>query len=217
MPINTKPIVVFDLETLGLDWRSHDISQIAAIVLDPRTLDPLPNAEFVSYIKPLRPENADPGALRVTGLTLEMLSEAPSLDVVWSNFTEFINKYNFKKTKFSAPIPCGYNILSFDFKFLMPIMKKYGQWDDVRDEQKLFGWPPIDVMHLIWGWTESLGDLKSISMDALRQYFGIEEMGHDALVDVRTTARILKRFLAFQRSLAGKHKFKGAFAQTGDA
>lgn len=211
MPINEKPILIFDLETTGLDYRKHDISQIGALVLDPRTLEPIPNGEFVSYVKPERPENADPGALRVTNLSLDFLMKQKDISVVWHEFANFVNSFNYRKSKFSAPIPAGYNILNFDFKFINPLMKRYGQWDESKDEQKLFGWPPLDCMHMMWTWMESNPNLKSISMDSLRNYFGINEQGHDALVDCRTVARLLKRFLHWQRTLAAKYKFEGSF------
>ena len=58
MAINGKNIICFDVESAGLDYRKHDIVQLAAIVIDPRSLEVIPGAEFCSFIKPERPENA---------------------------------------------------------------------------------------------------------------------------------------------------------------
>ena len=55
-------------------------------------------------------------------------------------------------------------------------------------------------------------DLKSYSMDSLRDYFGISKDGaHDAIKDVKDTAEIMIRFMKLHRNLASKIKFKNSF------
>ena len=68
----------------------------------------------------------------------------------------------------------------------------------------------MDMMFL---WTENNPDIKSISMDNMRDYMGLsDENAHDALQDVKDTANIMIRFMKFQRSLASRTKFEKAFA-----
>lgn len=219
MPVNMKPICIFDFETLGLDYRKHDVVQIGALMVDPRGLDVLPGGEFKSMLRPERPENAEQGALRVTGFKLEELMEAPLAKVVWQDFFHWVGSFNPKGGKFTRPIPCGYNIIKFDFKFLDEQLKRYGLWDDGQDEGKLFGFPIIDLMHIMWAWFESSSDPAKLNMDCLRGFFGIDEVGHDALVDCYTVQKLLKRFLNFKRTIVNgnKVKFKGAFRELSNA
>jgi DNA polymerase III epsilon subunit-like protein len=57
-----------------------------------------------------------------------------------------------------------------------------------------------------------LEDVKSISLDNVRDYFSIsKDNAHDALKDVKDCADILLRFLKLHKNLSQKIKFKGAF------
>jgi DNA polymerase III epsilon subunit-like protein len=68
-------------------------------------------------------------------------------------------------------------------------------------------------MNLVFYWFENNNDVKSLSLDNLRDYFGISKEGaHDALKDVKDCAQILIRFMKLHRKLGSKIKFKGAFA-----
>jgi DNA polymerase III epsilon subunit-like protein len=68
-------------------------------------------------------------------------------------------------------------------------------------------------MNLIFYWFESNNDLKSYTLDSLRDYFGISKVGaHDAFKDVQDCAEILIRFLRLHRNLGNKIKFKNSFA-----
>ena len=65
----------------------------------------------------------------------------------------------------------------------------------------------------VWLWTEGDPNVKSISMDALRERMGLSsDNAHDALQDVKDTANILIKFLKFQRNISEKTKFEKAFA-----
>ena len=67
-------------------------------------------------------------------------------------------------------------------------------------------------MNIAWLWFESVPDIKSLTLDSLRDYLGIDKTGaHDALKDVRDCADILVRFLRLHRSLAAKIKFRDSF------
>jgi DNA polymerase III epsilon subunit-like protein len=69
-------------------------------------------------------------------------------------------------------------------------------------------------MNLVFYWFEHNNDLKSYSMDNLRDYLGISKEGaHDALKDVKDCAEVLIRFMKLHRSLGSKVKFKDSFNQ----
>jgi hypothetical protein len=61
-------------------------------------------------------------------------------------------------------------------------------------------------------WTENIVEIKSLSMDAIREWLGIStERAHDAQQDVIDGATILIRFLKLHRHFAPKIKFKDSF------
>ena len=71
-------------------------------------------------------------------------------------------------------------------------------------------------MDMVWQWMENNPDVKSLSMDSMREYMGFpeesKEGAHDALQDVKDTANMMIRFFKFYRSLAPKTKFEKAFS-----
>ena len=91
----------------------------------------------------------------------------------------------------------------------------FGPWDEERQEETLF-YPrdSVDLMRILWMWTENMTDIKSISMDSTREWLGISKAGaHNAAKDVNDGAQVLIKFLKLHRSIAPKTKFKGTFAK----
>jgi DNA polymerase III epsilon subunit-like protein len=136
---------------------------------------------------------------------------------MWKSFVSYLEKYHDSgrktKTMFSAPIACGYNINKFDLKIIDRLSAKYKNIDTKEGRSALF-YPRdvLDIMNLVFYWFESCSDLKSLSMDSLREYLGIsKDGGHDALKDVKDTAQILIRFMRLHRNLSKKISFKGSF------
>ena len=216
-----RDIIVFDFETGGRNPLRCQPTQIAAIALDGRNFRL--KGEFNSMMRPILDDDkalkagVDPieeGALKVTGQTRSQLAKAPLPKGVWKKFVTFVNKYNWKGTPYFAPIPAGFNILGYDMKIVDRLCKEYGPYDDKRESQKLFHQIyKIDVMDDVWLWTEGDPDVKSISMDSLRERMGLSsENSHDALQDVKDTANLLVAFMKLYRRIAPKVKFEKAFA-----
>ena len=120
--MNTSYLVFLDFETGSRNPATTQPTQLAAIIVDPSSLEPVENAEFNSLMRPLEDEEAiayglDPienDALDISHLTREELKKAPPAKLVWQQFSEWINWYNTKGGKWEAPILCGYNIINFD-------------------------------------------------------------------------------------------------------
>lgn len=218
-----KDIICFDLETTSRTPSKTQITQIAAVALDGRNFNV--KGYFNTEVKPIFDdekaiaagfEPVEEEALRVTRKTREALEKAPGPKVVWQKFTEFVNKYNWKGTSYFAPIAAGYNINGFDMPIVQRMCEMYGPLDK-RGRQGLFN-PifTIDMMQHIYCWFENNQDVKSYSMDYLREYFGMSQASkdnaHDALQDVKDTANIMIKFLKLQRNLLKKVKFENAFA-----
>jgi len=216
-----RDIIMFDFETGGRNPLKCQPTQIAAIALDGRNFRP--KGEFNSMMRPIIDDDkaiaagVDPieeGALKVTGQTREQLAKAPLPKGVWKKFCTFVNKYNWKGTPYFAPIPAGFNILGYDMKIVDRLCKEYGPWDDKRQSQKLFHQIyKIDVMDDVWLWTEGDPDVKSISMDSLRERMCLSsDNAHDALQDVRDTANIFIKLQKSRRAVYRNMKFEKAFA-----
>lgn len=216
-----RDIIVFDFETGGRNPQKCQPTQIAAIALDGRNFKL--KGEFNSMMRPIIDDDkalaagVDPleeGALKVTGQTRAKLAKAPLPKGVWKKFCAFVNKYNWKGTPYFAPIPAGFNILGYDMHIVNRLCKEYGPWDDKRQQQKLFHQIyKIDVMDDVWLWTEGDPDVKSISMDSLRERMGLSsDNAHDALQDVKDTANIFIKLQKSRRAVYRNMKFEKAFA-----
>lgn len=223
--MNMNTYIIFDFETSGKNPFRCQPTQIAAIALHSNKLTVEPNGIFNSEICPIFDDEKaiaagyDPveeEALKITKKTREQLEKAPSLDIVWQKFVEFVNKFNYKKSSFTAPVPCGYNIIGYDMPIIQRMCEKFGQVDKTG-RQNLFN-PifKIDLMDLVFTWTENNPEIKSIKLTTMCEYFGLPtdsiDGAHDALQDVKNTGNILIRFLKYQRALAEKTKFEKSFA-----
>lgn len=218
-------MIVFDFETGGRNPLRCQPTQIAAIALHSRKLTIEPNGTFNSEILPILDDEAalaagvDPieqGALDVTGKTRERLAEAPPLKLVWEDFVAWVNKFNYKKSNYTAPIPCGHNIINFDMPIINRLCNQFGQVDK-EGRQNLFNnlWF-IDTMQDMFGWTESNIDVKNRTLSATMDFMGmptkLKDGAHDALQDVKNTTNILIKLLKFKRDIASKTNFKTSFA-----
>ena len=225
----TKKICVFDFETDGSDPEICSPVQLAAVMIDPIKLEIIDGSEFNINCKPEVMEK-DPEYhyetdimdfhARVKGCSQEdvykLWREYGSQELAWSSFVAYLEKYHCgnrkKKSPFSAPIAAGYNINRFDMKIINRLSKKYKTIDAKEGISTLF-YPRdvLDIMNLVFYWMES-SDLKSYSLDNMREYLGIsKDGGHDALKDVKDCAEILIRFMRLHRKLVPKIKFEGSF------
>lgn len=229
-------ICVFDFETDGSDPNVCSPVQLSAVIVDTQRLEIIDGSEFNAFIKPERIENskANPDiAIYSDSDILEWHGKIKGVDKTeifnqwtsypdqkhsWQQFISYLEKYHIgnqkNKSQFSAPIACGYNIIRFDLKIIQRLSQKYG---NVNKEQNTNIFNPrdtIDLMNLAWLWFENNKDVKSLSLDNLRDYLGIDKTNaHDAIKDVKDCAEILIRFLKLHRRLANKIKFENSFSQ----
>jgi DNA polymerase III epsilon subunit-like protein len=227
--INYNKICVFDFETDGSDPRVCSPVQIASVIIDPIKLEIVPKSEFNIFFKPdvlANDENYEYTTdildfhAKVKGCSkddiLKEWKAYPSQEQSWKMFTNYLEMYHSrssKKSQFSAPIAAGYNINRFDLPIVDRLSNKYGNVSKELKTDIFYPRDVVDIMNLIFYWFENNGDLKSYSLDSLRDYFGISKEGaHDALKDVKDCADILIRFLRLHRNLSNKIKFKDSFS-----
>jgi len=228
--INYNRICVFDFETDGSDPSLCSPVQLAALMIDPLNLEIIDGSEFNINFKPEVLENNDNYTYetdildfhaKVKGCSKdEVLAswyEYPKQDHSWKLFTSYLDKYHSratKKSQFSAPIAAGYNIHRFDLHIIDRLSKKYGNLNKENRTDLFYPRDTIDAIQLMFYWFEHNSDLKSYSLDTVRDYLGIDKTGaHDALKDVKDTAAIIIRFLKLHRNLGQKVKFKDSFAK----
>jgi DNA polymerase III epsilon subunit-like protein len=221
--MNYNKICVFDFETDGRDPTKANPVQLAAVIVDPRKLEIVNNAEFNSF---MRPEGIDEEDYfennratierhsNIRDCTpeeiIELWKKAPSQKMVWENFVGFLEKFHKSgknKTKFSAPLACGYNILAFDLHIVNRMCENH-----LKGKQIFHPRDKLDLMHWMFPWFENSRAVTSFSMDNMREYLGMSTANaHDAMKDVKDTAGLLCRFLRLYRRTARNVKFKGSF------
>lgn len=226
--INYNKICVFDFETDGSDPSVCSPVQIASVIIDPIQLSIIPGSEFNINFKPEVLEKDDNYVYgtdildfhaKVKGVDKDAVLKEwysyPSQKNSWSLFTEYLEKYHCrgsKKSQFTAPIAAGYNIHRFDLHIIERMSKKYNNLNKEKKSNIFFMRDTIDIMNIVFLWFENSQDLKSYSLDNVRDYFGISKQGaHDAIKDVKDCAEILIRFMKLHRRLAQKILFKDSF------
>lgn len=231
----TNNICVFDFETDGSDPTVCSPVQLSAVIVDTQRLEIIKDSEFNTYLKPERIEHAagspdmsvygDSDILewhgKVKGVDKSDIFNSwlkyPEQKHSWQQFISYLDNYHQKnrksKSQFSAPIACGYNIIRFDMKIVHRLSNKYGNTNKENNTNIFHPRDQIDLMNIAWLWFENLPEIKSLSLDNLREYLGIDKTNaHDAIKDVKDCAEILIRFLRLHRSLSSKIKFRNSFA-----
>ncbi|NLC42948.1 MAG: PolC-type DNA polymerase III [Clostridiales bacterium] len=155
--------VVLDIETTGLDSVNNEIIEIGAVkIKDRKVID-----SFQSFV---RPERAVPGNItELTGITQDMVVNAPSIEKVLPDFLTFCN--NAVLVAHNAP---------FDLGFL----REKGRCLDLT-----FNQPVLDTLSLS---RELLGNLKRFKLNVVAEYLGIQLKNHHrANDDAEATAGIM--------------------------
>ncbi len=160
--------VIIDLETTGLSPYKHKITEIAAVRFDwEKILD--------SYQSLVNPERHIPsGITRLTGITNEMVENAPTIDEVLPEFIDFL----------ADDIFVAHNI-SFDWNFL--------NYARNHMENKLFCNPKLCTRKLA---RHLVPELNRRTLAILCEYFQIKnDNAHRALSDVYATTELLKNYI----------------------
>ncbi len=103
-------IIVFDIETTGLDPDTCEITEIGAVKIDHGEI----TERFSSFAKPKYPIPIE--VQQLTNITNEMVEKAPKIEDVIIDF------YNWTR----GCVISGYNIVGFDLKFVKKITNRLG-------------------------------------------------------------------------------------------
>lgn len=162
--IKGKSIVVFDLETTGLDVDNDQITEIGAV----KIIDGEIKEKFSTLVKPTIEISRE--VTKVTGITNEMVADAPSIEYVIRDFYEFTR----------GCIVCGHNVIGFDWRFV----KRYGQEYGYNFDNET-----IDTLLLA---RKSGLKVTNYKLGTIVKYLGLTlEGAHRAWNDAYATAQVL--------------------------
>lgn len=221
-------ICVYDFETDSPDPRVCNPVQLAAIMINPITLEIVDNSEFEIKMRPVDidketyyEEHKDTiiWHSKIKEKTPEYIFKEwqgyPDQKQSWDHFLNYLLKYNknqSRKTVWTAPIRAGHNITGFDNLIIDRLAETYKDVDKDGEQKIFFQRDVIDTKDICFYWFENLPEPSGLSLDVLREFFGIPvKGGHDAKKDVKDTAWLVQKFMRLFRLQAPKIPFKGAF------
>jgi exonuclease I len=214
---------VYDFETGSTysDEEKMTPLEIAAVILDGRTLEVIDGGTFQSFMRPRHVIDFvaydDPliqdGALAKNGIRREDIGGFPEEKMVWNNFVDFCLKYKSGASEWGRIVPVGFNNHGFDDIIARNLCERYST-------KKCFHKTlSIDLMRDLFQWTEGITGKdapEKLSFDYFREYLELppleEGNAHEALYDVIQTSMVFRRFQEWRRRLIKKNPLKGSFA-----
>ena len=166
-PLWPGRLVVFDLETTGLDSGYDEIIEIGAQKFSGgRVIDEM--TSLIACPMPLPPE-----IQKITGITDAMLVGQPPLAEVLTAFLRFID----------GCILVAHNAV-FDLGFIKAACQRQGI---------VLDWPAICTLKMA---RVLLPDIERRNLDTLARHYGLTfESRHRSIGDVKVTAAVLREFL----------------------
>ena len=180
-----RDILLIDLEFSGFDLQKHEVLQIAAVLLDKKTLKE--KKVFSSFVKPSKWKHRDPESMAVNKITFNTVKDAPTLKEAIKEFDRVFG-HNVIQAAY-----VGFN----DKRFLLDAYKKAGI-------KYKFDYHYFDLWALFYGYLASRNKLKStkdfagFGLEYLIKMFKIKINSnnlHDALVDCRVEAEVLRKVM----------------------
>lgn len=180
----TRPLVVFDLETTGINVEKDRIVQIAMIRVSPEG----DRTTFETLVNPERP--IPPEASAVHGIKDDDVRDKPTFSQIRREVEEYLTDADL----------AGFNSVNFDLPLLLAEMRRAGS------EMDFSGVRHLDAMRIF-----HLMERRDLTA-AYRFYCGKELTGaHNALADTEATLEILDAQIARYEEVPGEldalHRF----------
>lgn len=169
--LTSKTYVVFDLETTGLDHMNEGITEIGAI----KIVNGKISQQFTTLVKPdyrISEEN-----FSITGISEEMVKDAPKIDRVIPDFMKFIE---------------GCTLVAHNAEFDMKFLKRFAGAEDYEVKN-----PVMDSVTLA---RETVPQLRRHDLHTLAEHFDIVFHHHRALSDAYATAEIFIELMKIKNS-----------------
>lgn len=178
-----KDLLLVDLETTGLDASKQEIIQLAAVLLDKKTLKE--KESFSSFVKPTAWKKRNLESMAVNRISRDQLKDAPSLKKVISNFITLFG-HNVILAHYGGPV---------DTDFLRAAFKKLSK-------KFLFDYHYFNIWGVFFTYLALKGELKNnqrftgFTLEDFMSRFKIKSSKrHDALEDCRIEAEILRQVI----------------------
>lgn len=179
-----KDLLLVDIEATGVDVNKHEMIQLAAILLDKKTLKV--KKSFNQYIKPRKWKNRDPEAMQVCGITWEQVKNAPTLPVVLRKFNQAFG-HNVILTNYGG---------NMDFVFLAECYRQ-------AKMRYAFDYHTLNIWALAFLYTNKTKTLKNkkkftgfgLEDIAHKLKVALPENRHDALADCELEAGVLRQLV----------------------
>jgi len=176
-----RPLIVYDLETTGLSSVKDRIIEIAAIKyrVDPKEdggYDMVETGIYHQYINPER--ELSEIIVSLTGITDEKLRDMPTE----ADCIDDIEKF------FDGCIVSGYNIVSFDNKFMNELYGRFGRFFQPAG--------CIDCIKMARNRLRQKEDVENFKLATIGAFFGIDFEAHSAIEDTRTTGKLVQIFIS---------------------
>ncbi|MBE5756195.1 MAG: hypothetical protein E7342_00165 [Clostridiales bacterium] len=165
-----KEYVVFDIETTGTDYMADRITEIGAVKIK----DGVITEEFSTLINPMQP--IPPNIVELTGITAEMVKDAPKFNEIFLDFYKFIE----------GSILVAHNA-DFDTKFVKYNAKLLNYTIDNEVQDTL-----LIARDLVFG-------VSNYKLNTLAERFNIKFHHHRALSDAYATAELFIELMKLKK------------------
>lgn len=193
---NENILCAIDVETTGLNPRVHEMVQIAILPLDTRFKMLTDIVPFNIYLRPYRPQCADPVAMKVNGLQIpKLLRDGFGYEESLNLFEKWFDQLNLRPHADGAPrqiMPLGHNY-GFDKSFIVA-------WMGQEMYDRHFHWHIRDTLSAASYLKDRFGlfgykdPLPKISLSYLCTCLKIKrQRKHDALQDCVATAEVYRK------------------------
>lgn len=182
-----KDLLLIDIEATGLDPHKNEIIQIAAVLLDKKTLRE--KISFVSYVKPENWRNRNPESMAINNISYAMVKDSPTLAKTLATLQ--------RKFKLNEVIIANYGPI-LDIEYLKAAYRKLKK--PYPFEYHVFNiWPLCYTYAASHKLLKNRSRYSGFSLEDLMKHFKIKaENRHDALVDCRVTADVLRHIIKKQ-------------------
>lgn len=193
--LNDDVLCVIDTETTGLKAGFHDIIEMACVPLDAR-LEPMQDVMYFDcLIKPRRPQNIDPEAMKVNKIT-EAELELHGLDV-WKAADLFVQWFNNLNLVPGKKIQVLAKNWPFDRGFIV-------DWLEPKTFDSMFHYRVREVSAVVnyindrYEFAGQKHPFPNTSLAQVKKQLNIpNDRDHRALADALATAEVYRRLMRF--------------------
>lgn len=167
-----------DVETSGLYSEKHDIVQLACIPV----INGVEQESFNEFCQPKNWDAIQDEAIRVHGITREMMKGFQTAEQMIDKFIKYLEKFD---TKF---IISGFNV-NFDRQFVSATFNKVGR---PKEFFRLFDLQIHDTYTRAKEVKSKIGT-ENLKLETLANHWGFKIQAHDALSDISATIHVDKQ------------------------